>query len=1123
MAFSRATFHRRYTRISVRLKKFTIAAGLILLAINLSYSLIHRDRLSAPEISAIVENIKILELTAKPIADNWCNLQDSAQTAKYLEEVWINTDLDRWDDRGLSLLLYQDSTLCYWSNYAFTKQAGDTWLHSTGTLVETEDGTAISQVYHKGRHTAVVFYSLYNAIDKSYNTHIFSDQYISLLPRHEGDRAKTIGALAISAAENTFYVVPQPVSGVPLFILLCGWIGLFLVIIGIKNAIQERVSTKTVFAGALALLVSLILIRWVFSLVADSHGELFKPIYGADNHILRSLGDMLVNFFMFFIVASYLYRTRNKLIRRYRGVSRTRSLLTYGFGLNVITAAAVALFHYFLILSIYTPHINLQLYNIFEWNYTSAIFYLLAALYFATRLLLNKVSMLYFPNRDVLLRVVVNGLTVLAFLAPLNKEIHNTSYLLVLFHSGFILLSLARRRLGNLGFFLSMLVVFSAYITFFATLENITAQNSSQRLYARILATSPKDRELIKGEYTNIELESDPRFAQFTYLRVSDKQLEFKRNNINNYSNIAQLLAPNRPDTAFVRDSWVHYVYHFSNSQHQNGSLIVSRKSLTFLNVVSLFAYIFFIILVLSAYFLDWTGYNFNLNMLGSRLTFRIRFVVLGIVFFSMILVLWIVVQNTMESVDQEKQKYVNSNIQRISTGLKKHLRYNSADKESLDHWLEGEKNESDYIINIFGLDGTMITSTTTAYSNFVSNAKMRTQAYREIHILREPLVVIDDKKHQTILAFSEVQFNDRPVCYVGLRYNTPILDRKAARHQLLVDVLNLFLVILFVAVILSELLYRTLTKPFKKMREAMKNISNMQKISDMGESHEISDEVGMLVEQYNRMIDYLDESYRQLARSEREGAWRDMARQVAHEIKNPLTPMRLKIQMLQRAMREQHCDELRPKVESTLDVVLEQIDLLNNIASEFSDFAKLGEGNPRRIDLLPVIGNSAKLYSSYPNIRVLFEVTGEDSEKLSIEGVDSFSASNRTPIWVYADREHLGRVFVNLFQNAVQAIGPDQEGGEIRIGIKVLYQRIWISVTDNGSGIPDDVKSRIFQPNFTTKGSGSGLGLPMCRKIIELLGGEINFESQEGHGTTFTVDLPLAGEVVEVDRSLID
>lgn len=332
-------------------------------------------------------------------------------------------------------------------------------------------------------------------------------------------------------------------------------------------------------------------------------------------------------------------------------------------------------------------------------------------------------------------------------------------------------------------------------------------------------------------------------------------------------------------------------------------------------------------------------------------------------------------------------------------------------------------------------------------------------------------------------------------------------------QYGLLADILNLFLIILLLAVGLSEILYRLLTKPFNELHEAMKNISKMQKIDNAYSSgRAISDEVGVLIEQYNMMIDYLEESYAQLARSEREGAWREMAKQVAHEIKNPLTPMQLKIQMLQRALRDESPDSLKPKIENTLALLLEQVDLLSRIASEFSDFAKFGEPKSSRINLVTLIYNVTRLYSSYESVCITLHAPrpfDDDTNDEVISTLMPMVLSDRdiVPIWIRADSDHLTRVFVNLLQNAIQVIG-DQDDRRIDINIRLSDTKVRVDVHDNGPGIPLELRSRIFQPNFTTKSSGSGLGLALSHKIVELLGGELSFESETGQGTTFSVEL---------------
>jgi nitrogen fixation/metabolism regulation signal transduction histidine kinase len=241
-------------------------------------------------------------------------------------------------------------------------------------------------------------------------------------------------------------------------------------------------------------------------------------------------------------------------------------------------------------------------------------------------------------------------------------------------------------------------------------------------------------------------------------------------------------------------------------------------------------------------------------------------------------------------------------------------------------------------------------------------------------------------------------------------------------------------------------------------------------------------------VDEYNRMIDELARSAELLARSERESAWREMAKQVAHEIKNPLTPMKLSVQYLQKAW-----DEKAPDWENHLErftrTIVEQIDSLSVIASEFSDFAKMPAANIEKIGLVEVIKSAADLYRHPRHIKI--SISPSDQE-----------------YFVLADKRQLLRVFNNLIQNAVQAIGKKTDG-IISINISCEGPDYHIAISDNGTGISDEQAVKIFSPNFTTKSSGMGLGLAMSKNILATINAKIDFESVPGEGTTFHIRIP--------------
>jgi nitrogen fixation/metabolism regulation signal transduction histidine kinase len=249
------------------------------------------------------------------------------------------------------------------------------------------------------------------------------------------------------------------------------------------------------------------------------------------------------------------------------------------------------------------------------------------------------------------------------------------------------------------------------------------------------------------------------------------------------------------------------------------------------------------------------------------------------------------------------------------------------------------------------------------------------------------------------------------------------------------------------------------------------------------------NDEIGLLVNEYNNMLFKLEASKKDLADSEKESAWREMAKQVAHEIKNPLTPMNLSIQHLARTY---HPDTpvSKDKMNNFLESLIEQIDGLTKIANAFSNFAKMPEPIKEKVDLLPILNHVLDLFEAEVGVLIHRDIK-----------VDT--------VLVDVDKNQIIQVANNLLKNALQSI-PDERKPMIRMHVWVENNHVFWSVEDNGVGISETSKLRIFQPHFTTKSSGSGIGLALSKQIIENHQGIIFFDSTEGKGATFTVRLPL-------------
>ncbi|MEP7142486.1 MAG: HAMP domain-containing sensor histidine kinase [Ferruginibacter sp.] len=393
--------------------------------------------------------------------------------------------------------------------------------------------------------------------------------------------------------------------------------------------------------------------------------------------------------------------------------------------------------------------------------------------------------------------------------------------------------------------------------------------------------------------------------------------------------------------------------------------------------------------------------------------------------------------------------------------------------------------------INLYDLEGNLrASSLPLPYDKGIVSNKMDPMAYYHLNHLKE----IQFFREETIgsLEFLSnyvpvIDDTGREYAYLNIPYFISQTKLRQEISNFLVAIINLNAFIFLIAGIVAFFITNRITRSFSFISSRMKAVNLGQMNEEITWNRR--DEIGELVKEYNKMVAKLDNSAAALAKSEREGAWREMARQVAHEIKNPLTPMKLSLQYLQRAIDGNNSNvyELTKSVARTL---VEQIDHLSQIAGEFSQFANIGNPRNEVFDL----NESLKLLTQLHSIEDNLELTWKP-----VNGV----------VMVDADRTHINRLFTNLIQNAMQAV-PDGKRVNIVMEEKLSERSVLVTVQDNGSGIPSEVRSRIFTPNFTTKTSGTGLGLAMCKGIVEESKGNIWFQTTIGLGTTFFVELPL-------------
>lgn len=393
--------------------------------------------------------------------------------------------------------------------------------------------------------------------------------------------------------------------------------------------------------------------------------------------------------------------------------------------------------------------------------------------------------------------------------------------------------------------------------------------------------------------------------------------------------------------------------------------------------------------------------------------------------------------------------------------------------------------------VNVYDLDGNLqVSSETEVYNKGILSKKMHPEAYYHLSRMRQVQYVQEETMSNLnyLSIYAAVRNEEGSVyAYLNIPYFLSQVDLNQEISNFLVTIINLNAFIFLIAGTIALFITNKITRSFSVIGDKMKEIS-IGRINEEIEWNR-NDEIGELVKQYNKMVRQLEQSAGALAKSEREGAWREMARQVAHEIKNPLTPMKLSIQYLQKAINNNqgNVKQLTTNVANTL---VEQIDHLSKIAADFARFANIGNTNLEIFDLHAVLENLTELFQANPNVQFSWNKVNDE-------------------IIVKADKTHMNRLFTNLITNAIEACNGHSTC-VVEIEEALQENKAIIQIQDNGEGIPPEMQPKIFTPNFTTKTSGTGLGLAMCKSIVEQTGGEIWFETEPGRGTTFFVALPV-------------
>ncbi|GAA4279387.1 HAMP domain-containing sensor histidine kinase [Aquimarina mytili] len=389
--------------------------------------------------------------------------------------------------------------------------------------------------------------------------------------------------------------------------------------------------------------------------------------------------------------------------------------------------------------------------------------------------------------------------------------------------------------------------------------------------------------------------------------------------------------------------------------------------------------------------------------------------------------------------------------------------------------------------INIYSLSGELLIGSEGIIQQDTINKNLSPVILDTLAFLYDKKYLVKSEKNGEKFLTSYTYITDARSKPLGI-LNLPYLEDDDLITRELLEFLRrvgqVYLLMLIIAIALAYFLSKYITRSLKTISETIDQ-TRLDKRNKRIKIGDASDEIHSLVNAYNSMIDELEQSAVKLAKSEREAAWREMAKQVAHEIKNPLTPMRLTVQSFQRKF-DPTDPNIGQKVQEYSDTLIQQIDTMSSIASAFSNFAQMPAQKSETLDVVKIVGLALDIFNED---YIIFP-------------------SEKEQIIAKFDRTQLIRVVTNLIKNGIQAI-PEDRVPKIIVDVFSENGEVVITVTDNGVGINEENKKKVFEPKFTTKTSGMGLGLGMVKNIVETYSGSITFTSQEGKGTVFKVKFP--------------
>ncbi len=841
-----------------------------------------------------------------------------------------------------------------------------------------------------------------------------------------------------------------------------------------------------------ALLILLLRIMAIYTGFPSEGSFWFSPHSGI-NELLSTksyryftVGNLFIDTFLMLLIASMAERIKHRIKIQSRKFP-TATKRTY-LALWLVVSSAFMVWQIYLISRlIYAKFDSKNIVDIFSFDLETFVSYIIVVAQTTIYILFFSSARTVCSRSTMILSSCIRPLAVIVMLALLSSHFFGMAKVGIICVAALAVLLLAALWRDKQVHWVWHSLIMAAMITAMIFHDSRNHLNALQQHAAIELAT--------KNGYSNSTLYSyllsgDTRAlnntSAYSFVKVSgDHITEYNGEHIYGISLLDQ---DSRTGLFYNRGNYKHFIY----KSPEDGSVsVVSRQEVTLIDRVTLFMYIFILLFAGQLLFLRFSIHVPPSAYFKAGIYSRVQMTVMGVIVITVGIILFAVSRFFVENQKLDLSTHIFNTAFYVTSDYRHNFRSAPTPADSTRLWQWAARGEKKYLsnINVFDRNGDLTASSSLpAYRNKIVPRKINPDIFNLGDKFKTKVVHERAGDLGYLSLYSLVRHEDGTRSYINIIFRDA--DNKPTSLPLIINILNVFVLALTVGLLVSLFLYKQIMRPLNIISQSIRDIRYRRRIT--GYYHKHGSELELLIDQYNNTLSDLEASYEELANREREGAWKILAQQIAHEIKNPLTPIKLKVQMLQR--RKAKGDPgWADDIDGSLSSIVSQIDVLSGIVSEFSNFAKMNMKPLERIDLSALMDDILQLYLSYPDVAVTY----------------CNNVSPEVP-WVMLDAGNFRSVIVNIMVNAIYAVG-ERSDAAVDVALDKVDGGYRISVSDNGVGIKDEDKEMIFKPSFTTKKSGSGIGLTISRQIVKNMNGDISFTSVYGEGTTFTVFLPKA------------